>query len=365
MTAARPVSPPGLTASTQLRPAPAAWARTARLVGLGLLLATAVLVSLGLGRFPVRPGETLAFLAQELTGRGNLDPARLQLLENVLLHIRLPRVLVAVLIGAALSSSGAAYQGLFVNPLVSPGLLGVLHGASFGAALGLLLLPSWPLVQLATLVGGFLAVALALAMGMGRRGPSRILLVLGGILSGSLFAALVSVVKYVADPGDQLPAIVYWLMGNLAMADARSVARAAPVVLLALIGLLLSARPLDALSMGDEEARALGVNARLVRLVVIACATAVSTLTVVLAGVVDSPVGGVGLVVPHLARAWVGPRNAVLLPVTALLGGLYLLVVDGVARMAFRFEIPVGIVTALVGVPFFAVLLRRSRHGWS
>lgn len=351
----------------ELRRAAPAWTGSpvTRLLGLALLLAAAVLASLAVGRYPVRPLEVLQLLGQELTGRGPLDPARLRVLEDVLFHIRLPRVLAAVLIGAALSTSGASYQALMVNPLVSPGLLGVLHGASFGAALGLLLLPSWPLVQLATCAGGAAAVVLALVVGAGPRGPGRVLLVLGGILSGSLFAALVSVVKYVADPYDQLPAIVYWLMGNLAMADARSLARAAPILLLALAGLLVSARSLDAMSMGDEEARALGVNARRVRLVVIACATVVSTLTVALAGVVDSPMGGVGLVVPHAARAWVGPRNGVLLPVTALLGATYLLLVDGVARVAFRFEIPVGIVTALLGVPVFALALRRARQGWS
>lgn len=337
----------------------------ARLASLGLVLGAAIILFLALGRYPVEPGEIVRFLFQEATGRGALPSARMQVLEDVILHIRLPRILAAVLIGAALSTSGAAYQGLFVNPLVSPGLLGVLHGASFGAALGLLLLNSWPLVQLATIAGGVMAVAVALATSLERRSPSRIVLVLGGILSGSLFAALVSAVKYVADPYDRLPAIVYWLMGNLAMADGRSIARAAPLVLLALAGLLLSARSLDALSMGEEEARALGVNVRVVRWVVIASATTVSTLTVALAGVVDSPMGGVGLVVPHVARAWVGPRSGTLLPVTALLGALYLLVVDGIARLAFRFEIPVGIATSLVGIPFFAVALRRARHGWS
>jgi iron complex transport system permease protein len=336
-----------------------------RLLGLAALLLLITLVSLAVGRYPLRPAELLQFLGQELTGRGPLDPARLRVLEDVLLHIRLPRVAAALLIGAALSTSGAAYQGLLVNPLVSPGLLGVLHGASFGAALGLLLLHSWPLVQLATVAGGVAAVLLALAVGAGRRGPNRVMLVLGGILSGSLFLALVSVVKYLADPYDQLPAIVYWLMGNLAMADGRSLAHAAPIILLALAGLLLSARSLDALSMGEDEARALGIDARRVRWVVIACATAVSTVTVALAGVIDSAMGGVGLLVPHVARAWVGPRNGVLLPVTALLGAIYLLCVDGVARMAFRCEIPVGILTALLGVPVFAVALRRTRQGWT
>jgi iron complex transport system permease protein len=184
--------------------------------------------------------------------------------------------------------------------------------------------------------------------------------VLGGIISGALFTSLLSMVKYVSDPYNQLPAITYWLMGNTTMADGEMVFKCGIPISIGILCLIFMSRHLNVLSMGDEEARALGVNVELVRMTVIVCATVVSTLTVVMAGII----GWVGLIIPHIVRMIVGPDNEILIPATALVGASYLLVVDDISRLAFNFEIPIGIVTALVGIPFFMLVLKNARKGW-
>lgn len=326
-----------------------------------LALTMVILVSLSLGKYPLSMGEILGFFQYRLYGGGTLDGERLRLLENIIIGIRLPRILAAAMIGAALSVSGSAFQAMFINPLVSPSLLGVLAGASFGAALGMVYFKSWVAVQLATFLGGFAAVGIAVGIARIYRVNSNIMLVLGGIISGALFTSLLSMVKYLADPSNQLPAIVYWLMGNMAMADRTMVIRGGVPICAGILVLILMGRHLNVLSMGDEEARALGVNVTLVRLTVITCATLISTLTVVIAGII----GWVGLIIPHITRMITGPDNETLVPTSALLGAAYLVVVDDISRLMFSYEIPIGIVTALVGIPFFALVLGNARKGWS
>ncbi len=330
------------------------------LPSLGLLLGLAVLVSLGLGRYPLEPGDLLAYGRELLLGGSSLTAPRLEDLHNVLVNIRLPRIAAAVLIGASLSVSGATYQAMFMNPLVSPGLLGVLAGASFGAAFGIIYTQSWLAVQLSAFACGLLAVLAALGVAAIYRGEKLLLLVLGGVISGAMFTALLTLVKYLADPYDHLPAIVYWLMGGLSLADARTVWTLSLPMLGGIALLLLLANYLNVLSMGDEEARSLGVRVGRLRLLLILLATLVSALTVILAGMI----GWVGLVIPHIARMIVGPDNRVLLPAAALLGGTYLLVVDDLARLMFTSEVPLGILTSLVGIPFFALVLRNAKKGW-
>lgn len=332
-----------------------------RLSLLPLLLLTllgTMLASLSLGRYPLPPGEVLHFLLHQL-GLGELEAQRQALLHNLIVDIRLPRVLTAVLVGAALSISGAAYQAVFRNPLVSPGLLGVLPGAAAGAALGLVFSDSWWIMQVAAFGTGFLAVAIGVGIA-GLFGGSLVMLVLGGIISGALFTALLSLVKYVADPYNQLPAIVYWLMGSLATADLPDLARVAIPMGLGILLLASLGRALDALSMGDDEAATLGLPIRSVRYGVIALATLISALTVSLAGVI----GWVGLLVPHIARLITGPGNRLLLPASALLGAIFLLLADGLARNLAETEIPIGIVTELLGIPAFLLVLHRARKGW-
>jgi iron complex transport system permease protein len=325
----------------------------------GLLLAT-VLISFTLGRYPVTLKEIGGFAVHHLFKTTGMDEKKLRALKNVLLDIRLPRILAAVLVGSALAVSGAAFQSMFINPLVSPGLLGVLAGASFGAALAMVFTKSWIAVQIGALIFGLGAVSLALVVARFFPGDRLFMLMLSGIITGSFFTALVSLVKYVADPYDQLPAIVHWLAGGLSMADAGTTfALSVPIILGILVMVWLS-NYLNVLTMGDEEARTLGVRVRTVRTIFIFCATLISALTVSLAGIV----GWVGLVIPHIGRMLAGPDNRVLLPVTAMLGAIYLIIVDDFCRLLFQVEVPLGILTSLLGIPFFALVVRNAKKGW-
>ena len=324
-----------------------------------LLLGATVLVSLALGKYPMPLEELCRYLGSGW-GFGALANERVALLHNIVVQIRLPRIMAAVLIGAALSVSGAAFQSMFINPLVSPSLLGVLSGASFGAALGMILSNNWMLVQASSFCFGLLAVLLSLLVARLYRGDQLLMLLLGGILSGALFTSLLSVVKYLADPYNQLPAIVYWLMGGLSLVDGRTLLYTALPMTIGMSVILLLSPYLNILSMGDDEAKTMGVNVKLIRLILIFCATLISALTVVLGGMI----GWVGLIIPHLARLLVGPDNRLLLPVGALLGALYLVVVDDFSRLFFNVEIPLGIVTSLVGVPCLALVLKNARKAW-
>jgi iron complex transport system permease protein len=325
------------------------------------LLFTVALVSLGLGKYPISPKGILAFFWQGWTGASYYTTEQMSVLKNVLLNIRLPRILAAALIGSALSTSGASFQAMFVNPLVSPSMLGVLAGASFGAALGIVYLKSWYAVQIATFIGGLMAVAVAVGIARIYRVNSTIMLILGGIISGALFTSLLELVKYMADPYNQLPTIVYWLMGNLSQPDREMTLKAAIPICLGLGILIFLGRHLNVLSLGDEEARALGVNVQRIRLVVILCATIVSAMTVVIAG----SIGWVGLIIPHFTRMITGPNNERLLPASALIGAGFLIIVDNICRLLLSFELPIGIVTSLVGIPCFALVLRNARKGWN
>ena len=290
-----------------------------------------------------------------------MDERQFLLLENILFDIRLPRVAAAILIGAGLSVSGAVFQSMFMNPLVSPGLLGVLAGASFGASLGMIVAKNWLVVQLSALSFGLIAVLAALAISAISRGNQLLMLILGGIISGALFTSLLSVVKYLADPYEQLPAITYWLMGGLSVIDKTTVLAVCGPIAIGILILFLLSGYLNVLSMGDEEARSLGVNVRVLRFLFIFLATVISALTVVMGGII----GWVGLLIPHIARMLVGPDNRILLASTALIGAAYLLIADNIARLMFSVEIPIGILTSLVGIPFFALVLRNARKGWN
>lgn len=322
------------------------------------LLATALL-ALGVGRYPLPPAEILGYLAS-MFGLVDLPPERADLLHNLLIEIRLPRVLGAALIGAALSASGASFQAIFRNPLVSPGILGVLGGASFGAALGVLISGNWLVVQLAAFVMGVVAVSLGLLVANLYGRASIIVLVLGGMISGAFFSALLSLVKYAADPADRLPAIVYWLMGSLGALDLSQLSVASPPIIAGVALLCALGRALDAMTMGDDEAASLGVPVSTVRYSVIGLATLISSLSVSLAGMI----GWIGLVVPHIARLMIGPLNRRLIPASALLGAIFLILADCLSRTIAYAEIPIGVITELLGVPAFILVLRHARRGW-
>lgn len=312
------------------------------------------------GQYPITFETFRGYLLYKCFG-GNGNDTYI-LLDNIILQIRLPRVLLAILIGSALAVSGAAFQAMFVNPLVSPGILGVLAGASFGAAVGMLISEKWFLVQILAFAFGFVAVGIAvLISGMVNNTRSTVMLVLGGVISSSLFTALLSVVKYVADPYSTLPAIVYWLMGSLTMADLHSVMLVSVPMLLSIGGLVVMSKYFDLLSLGDEEAKALGVNVPLIRMGAIVLATVASSLSVVMAGII----GWVGLIIPHIIRMAVGPSHRLLIPLSAIIGAIFLLLADSVSRLALSVEIPIGILTSLIGIPVFIIVLKNARAAWN
>lgn len=327
-------------------------------VAVAVLLA-GVVVAFAVGRFPIGPADLLTALHAAATGTpSGLPPA----VETVLWQIRGPRVLAAVLVGAALAVAGTAFQGLFRNPLVSPDILGASSGAALGAVVGILFSLSVVGIQALAFVGGLAAVAAVYAIGSALRGGDTILvLVLTGVVVGALLGAGVGLVKYLADPYNQLPAMTFWLLGSLSgTAPDDLVPLLGPVLLGTLVLLALRWR-MNAMSLPEEEARALGVPTGPLRAAVVAAATLVTAASVSAAGII----GWVGLVVPHLARFLVGPGFPRLLPTAAVLGGGYLLVIDTLARTAAPVEIPLGILTAVVGTPFFIALLRTARKGWS
>lgn len=323
-----------------------------------VILVAVILFSLTLGKYPMSFMDILHYVA----GSDTLTPEQHETIHTILVNIRLPRILAAVIIGASLAVAGTAFQAMFVNPLVSPGLLGVLAGASFGASLGILIGNSWFFVQTATFLCGFLAVFIAIGIArMYSRTNTIILLVLGGVISSALFNSLLAIVKYVADPYSQLPAITQWLMGSLTFIDNKSIILYGTPQIIGILIMVGFSGYLNILSMGDDEAKALGVNVRRIRLLMIILASLISSLTVVMAGMI----GWVGLVIPHISRMLVGPNNKILIPVSALIGAIFLIIVDDVSRMLFMVEIPIGITTSLVGIPFFIIILRKARKGWS
>ena len=280
---------------------------------------------------------------------------------QIVMQIRFPRILAALLAGASLAVSGAAYQSMFINPLVSPGLLGVLAGAGFGSALGMLFGRSLFLAQLGAFIFGSIAVIFALLLARLFKGNRLIMLLIGGIISSSFFTALISVLKYLADPQNELPAIVTLLLGGFSSVSSPAITSMAPLMLFGLIFIIAFSGYLNLLSMGEDEAQALGVRVNLVRNLLIAVTTLICSLTVALGGMIS----WVGLMIPHIARMLVGPDNRKLIPTAALLGASYLLLVDDLCRSASSGEIPIGIMTALIGVPFFVLILWRTDRRWN
>lgn len=323
-------------------------------LGAAALLA-AVLLAFAAGRYPVSPAELLRALAAA-AGIPGVDPVD-ETTHGILFAVRGPRVLAAVMVGAALAAAGVAFQALFRNPLVSPDILGASSGAALGAMIGIFVSLGGPGIQLCAFAGGLAAVALVGWVGAGARGLEPLLgLLLAGLVVGALLAAGVGLLKAIADPHDQLPAMTFWLLGSLAGASPASLVPLALAVAVGGATLFALRWRLDVLALPADEARALGAPVATLRLAVIASATLVTAACVSAAGIV----GWIGLVVPHLARLIAGPSFARLLPLSALLGAGLLLVVDTGARTLAEVEIPLGVLTAVVGAPCFLWLLRAA-----
>lgn len=278
-------------------------------------------------------------------------------MESVILAVRLPRLMGAMLVGSALSLSGAAYQSLFRNPLVSPDLLGISSGACVGAAFAILLELPASLVQLSALGTGLLTVFLTTLIPGLFRNRSSLMLVLSGVIMSGFMSALLGIAKYVADPENHLASIVYWTMGSFSNVRMKDVLLISPPILAAMAALLLLRWRVNLLSLGDAEAGSLGVNVRRSRGVTILCSTVLTACAVCLCGTI----GWAGLIVPHLGRLIVGQDNRYLLPMSAVLGALFLVVVDTLARNLTGSEIPLSIITGVLGAPLFVWLLARQR----
>jgi iron complex transport system permease protein len=329
------------------------WIKLAMVIALLLIF----FISFALGKYPISPADLVATIWNHFFNPSAITQPQL---ETVIFNIRLPRVLCVLLVGAALAVAGASYQGMFKNPLVSPDILGASAGASLGACLALLLNQSSIVLQVWAFLGGMLAVGMAVWLNKMVRYDPVLGLVLGGILVSTLFQSGLSLVKFMADANDKLPTITFWLMGSFASIDNRDLALCFLPMLIGFSLLLTQRAKLNALSFGEEEARSLGVNTGRTRFLVILASTLLSSSAVAIAGIV----GWIGLVIPHLSRAIVGPNYRVLLPTAMVVGAGYLLIVDDFARLLTTLEIPIGILTAILGVPFFVVIFRHNMRGW-
>lgn len=322
------------------------------LVAFAVMLGGMMLAAMCLGRLSISPAVVIDIVLGQGIPR---DVTWTQLDQQIVLLVRAPRVLIAALAGIGLAMSGAALQGLFRNPLVSPDILGIFGGAAFGGALAILFGYSGMVLIAAAFVFGIFALCLVglLARVDGRGETTTV--ILAGIVVGAMFTALVSLVEFVADPNSSLPAIVGWLMGSFASTTWTRVTVAGPPVILGIAGLLCLAFRINILSLGEDEARSFGVRVQRERWIVFALATLITGGVVAVAGIV----GWVGLVIPHAARLLVGPDHRILIPASGLLGGAYLVMIDTLARNVSAAEIPLGVLTAVIGAPVFAVLLRR------
>lgn len=321
---------------------------------LTIVLLALLLLSFNLGRYPVSAATALQYAWESVTGGWTGEPE----VSHVITRIRLPRFLLAVLIGLCLSLAGAVYQQVFRNPLVSPDILGASSGAGFGAALALSLGAGLATLQTLALVFGLLAVAAAWSISRAMRRDAILGLVLAGIVISAVFSAGTSFLKYTADPDEALPAITFWLMGGLSGVRVSDILTVAVPAAVCCAILWANRHRLNVLGFGDDAARAMGVNVTQLRVLVIIIATLLTTASVAVGGLI----AWIGLVVPHISRMLVGPDMRRLIPITALLGGIFLLVVDDIARTWLTMEIPLGILTALIGAPFLVALIAANRE---
>jgi len=329
---------------------PAVPRRRTWLVAFALVFVAVAIGSFALGDYPISLSQLFHAFASKVTGASADNTVQL-----VVFSIRLPRILAGALVGAGLSVAGAAFQGLFRNPMASPDILGASAGAGFGAALMIFLGMGFAMVSVSAFIGGVIAVGAAYLVSVRARRSPILGMVLAGIMIGSLFNAATSYIKLVADPNNVLPSITFWLMGNLSNVKPTQLAWAAVPVLAGMVVLFASRWKLNLLTMGDEEAQTMGVNIKVIRVLVVAAATLITSACVSISGLI----GWVGLVIPHFARMIVGDDNRYMMPVSMLMGASFMVLVDDLARCLTTAEIPIGILTAFVGAPFFLYLILR------
>ena len=310
-----------------------------------------------LGRYPISPIDVINTILCPIFPQLEVSPT----ITTIVFEIRLPRIIAAVVVGAALAMAGAAFQSIFKNPLVSPDLLGVSNGAGFGAALAILISGAGVVTQVFAFLFGIISVSITYFISRVYKAGGILILVLSGVAISAFFNALISAIKFIADPDDKLPEIVYWLMGSLASVTLdKLVMILIPIVIGA--GILIALRwHMNLLAMGDEEAQSLGLNPTRVRFLIIAGCTLLTSAAVSVSGII----GWIGLIIPHMTRMIVGPDNKILIPASLSLGASFLLLIDNISRAVISIEIPIGILTAIIGVPIFLYLLKRGYSEWS
>jgi iron complex transport system permease protein len=324
---------------------------------LSALLVLCFLIALVLGRYSISPVTVAGILASKVFPIEETWPTNA---EAVLMNIRIPRALVAMVIGAGLSISGATFQGIFRNPLVSPDLLGVASGAGFGAALGIIISGEPVVIQVMAFSFGLTAVGITYLMSRVYKTTPLLMLVLSGVIVGALFSAATSMCTYVSDPYEEMPDIVFWLLGTLSDASLSDLIQTLPQVAIGASVILLLRWRINILSLGDEEARDVGIRTELLKGVLIFCCTVITAASVCVSGLV----GWVGLIIPHIGRMLVGHDHRALLPASLLIGASFLVIVDTIARSLTVAELPLGALTAFVGAPVFAYLLRKTHGRW-
>lgn len=310
-----------------------------------LLLA---LIALCLGQYTIALQDVIKVLTLQKVDLVNA--------ETVIFNIRIPRILVSLIVGSGLATAGASFQALFSNPLATPDTLGCANGASFGAALGILLGLNALGIQISALIFGILAVVLVFVFTRYRHANQIMMIILGGMVVSSLFSALVSLIKYVADPNDVLPVITFWLMGSFSNSTVRSLYTGVPMIILGMMILYLMRYRMNALSLKEEEAASLGINVRQNRMIVIVASSLITASVVSMCGVV----GWVGLLIPHISRMLFGNNHTKVIPGCIVFGALFMLIIDTIARCMYQAEIPVSILTAIIGAPVFLLLLRKT-----
>lgn len=336
--------------------------RTSSVIMLLFFLAVIVFfLSILSGRYFITGRQMIQVILCRISG----DPLAADIdsnIDTILFKVRLPRILSAMLIGAGLSISGAAYQGMFKNPMVSPDILGASAGAGFGAAIGIFMSFGSLGIEAMSFLFGILAVGLSYFAGkvISRGSNTALVLVLTGLVVSTLFQSMISLTKYIADPYSKMPAITFWLLGGLSAISPGECKVLSIIIVTAALPLMLIRWNINVLSFGEEEAMAMGINIFRIRILLVICSTLITAACVSVSGMI----GWVGLIVPHLARMLVGPNYKILLPASCLIGCTYLLFVDDIARSLFPMEIPLGILTSLIGTPFFMYLLLKGRKGW-
>ncbi len=323
---------------------------------LGILPFLAALICLGIGRYSMSVSETVTTLFSRFTNAKVDNTAY-----TVIFNVRLPRIILAAVVGAGLSCAGAAFQGLFSNPLATPDTLGVASGASFGAVLAMLIGGNMIGIQGMALIFGLISCLITFLIGRSSRRGSIVMIVLAGLVVSSVFEALVSLMKYVADPQDELPVITYWLMGSMSRANYKNLVMGIPFIVIGIIIIFALRWRLNILSFNEDEARSLGVNVKILRAAFILASSMITASCVSMCG----QVGWVGLLVPHISRMMRGNNNCKVIPVSISLGAFFMIVMDTFARSATASEIPISILTAIIGAPVFIVLLKKTGGSWA